>query len=106
MGQQGLIPVAGIGQLAVEAKGLVDGTHVHDECGEVAGAGHVAVQDVILHEAAQRVHAVGEILKAMAGSIDILGIDLVVDLACQVVEGTQIAIARRDTILLELGPID
>ena len=70
---------------------------------KVIGTGSNHIQDVVLDEAVQGIHTVCEILEAMAGCIYILRIDLVIDRAGQVIEGTQITLL--DAVLHSLRRI-
>ena len=92
--QQGVMPVDRVNQRLVKAEGTVHHTDIHFHRRQVSRTGHILVQDMILDEAAQRVHRVAQVLIAVTGRIDVLRIYRVVEFAGLFVEGTDVALGN------------
>ena len=87
------MPVTGIDTGLINTNGTFEVGLVSNLLGcQVVSTGSNLIQNVILYEAVQGVHTVGEVLKAMAGGIHIIGINLVIDGAGQVVETLEVTL--------------
>ncbi len=84
------MPVARVGERLVNTNGAHT-VEVHFHRCQVGGTGYIFIQNMVLDETVQGIHAVGQVLEAVARCTDILGVNLVIDLAGLVVEGTDIS---------------
>ena len=92
--QHRVVPVDWVDQGLVEADGTHHHADIHFHRRQVSRTRRVLVQDVVLDEALQRVHAVGQVVETVTGLADILRIDLVVDLAGLLIEGADVTLCN------------